>query len=90
MPLTPVIPFETLAAQFNVPITEASKNLGICATVLKKICRKYGIQRWPHRKIKSLERMIEVLQSATVVPEEQKRIDHEIEAIKNNKKKDTK
>jgi len=87
MPNTPIIPFETLAAHFHVPITEASKNLGVCATVLKKICRKYGIQRWPHRKIKSLERMIEVLQSVTVVPEEQIRIDHEIEVVQKNKKR---
>jgi len=32
--------------------------------MLKKICRKNGIPRWPHRKIKSLNKMIENLESS--------------------------
>ncbi|KAI9165493.1 hypothetical protein LWI28_015115 [Acer negundo] len=31
-------------------------------TVLKKKCREFGIPRWPHRKIKSLDRLIHELQ----------------------------
>jgi len=49
------IGFEELAPYFHLPINQVSKELGICATVLKKICRKNGIPRWPHRKIKSLD-----------------------------------
>lgn len=48
-----------LAPYFYYPINEASKLLNICPTVLKKICRKYGLRRWPHRKLQSIERAIE-------------------------------
>lgn len=54
---------EELSQYFHLPINEAAEQLGICATVLKKICRSKGVQRWPHRKIKSLNNMIESLQT---------------------------
>lgn len=38
---------------------EASKKLGVCVTVLKKICRRFGISRWPHRKLRSVAKHIE-------------------------------
>jgi hypothetical protein len=40
-----------LAQYFHYPINEAAKLLDICPTVLKKICRKHGLRRWPHRKV---------------------------------------
>jgi hypothetical protein len=33
------------------------KKVGV--TVLKKRCRELGIARWPHRKVKSLNTLIE-------------------------------
>jgi len=48
-----------LSEYFQYPINEAAEKLGICATVLKKICRKNGVSRWPHRKIKSIDTMID-------------------------------
>merc|ERR1719355_266886 len=53
---------QELAQYFHLPINDAASAIGVCATVLKKICRKNGIDRWPHRKIKSLETMIEALE----------------------------
>ncbi|KAH0449615.1 hypothetical protein IEQ34_020307 [Dendrobium chrysotoxum] len=47
-----------LADYFHLPISEAAKKLHICSTALKKICRKHGMPRWPHRKIKSIDRRI--------------------------------
>lgn len=32
---------EALAEHFHLPIAEAARQIGVCATVLKKICRKY-------------------------------------------------
>ncbi|KAH8937246.1 hypothetical protein BDL97_16G017200 [Sphagnum fallax] len=51
-----------LAQHFHLPINAAAKELGICPTVLKKICRRNGMRRWPHRKIKSIERIIATLE----------------------------
>jgi RWP-RK domain len=48
---TTTITFEQLTKYFHLPINDVAKELGICATMLKKICRKNGIPRWPHRKV---------------------------------------
>ena len=41
---------EALAEHFHLPIAEAARQIGVCATVLKKICRKYVlIPTFPHR-----------------------------------------
>ena len=42
---------QQLAKYFHLPINVAGSRLGICPTVLKKICRKHGLSRWPHRKV---------------------------------------
>ncbi|CAN6276607.1 unnamed protein product [Urochloa humidicola] len=47
-----------IAPYFHLPISEASKTLKIGVSILKRKCRKYGIPRWPHRKIKSLDSLI--------------------------------
>ncbi|KAH7683727.1 RWP-RK domain-containing protein [Dioscorea alata] len=54
-----------LAQYFHLPMTEASKQLKLCSTAIKKICRKYGIIRWPYRKIKSIDKMISNLLNKT-------------------------
>ncbi|KAF8651862.1 hypothetical protein HU200_063108 [Digitaria exilis] len=51
-----------IARCFHLPIREASKTLKIGVSILKRKCRKYGIPRWPHRKIKSLESLINDLE----------------------------
>lgn len=48
------LPWGLVQQHFDLPINVAAKQLGVCATVLKKICRKHGLQRWPFRKIKCL------------------------------------
>lgn len=68
------IALKDLAKYFDVPITEASRSLKVGLTVLKRKCREFGIPRWPHRKIKSLDSLIQDLQ------EEAKRQEREDEA----------
>ena len=36
---------------FHMPEKEVAKELGICLTSLKKMCRQQGINRWPYRKV---------------------------------------
>ena len=35
---------------------------GVCATAIKKVCRKMGIKQWPHRKLKAVEKRLALLQ----------------------------
>ncbi|EPS73086.1 hypothetical protein M569_01670, partial [Genlisea aurea] len=42
----------------DLPMEEAARKMNVCPTVIKKICRKSGVERWPHRKIKSIEAKI--------------------------------
>lgn len=49
---------EELSECFNMPSEDAAKKLGVGLTVLKRICRKFGVPRWPYRKLKSLDRLI--------------------------------
>lgn len=49
---------------FHLPEKAVARQLGVCLTSLKKICRQNGIQRWPYRKLKSLDKKISKIESA--------------------------
>lgn len=48
--------YEELAQYFHVGINEAAEALGICPSAIKRICRRHGLNRWPHRRIISIGR----------------------------------
>jgi hypothetical protein len=50
--------FEDLQAQFGLGLKEAAANMGICATTLKRACRRHGIKRWPRRQIAKLSKAL--------------------------------
>ena len=50
---------ELLSQYYHLPSEEACKAIGIGLTVLKRQCRKFGISRWPYRKIRSLDKVIQ-------------------------------
>ncbi|CAI5499905.1 unnamed protein product [Closterium sp. Naga37s-1] len=77
-----------LAKHFHLPINEAARELGICPTVLKKICRRHGMRRWPHRKIRSIERIIATLEETIAggAPADES-ILREIKSLKEEKKR---
>ncbi|KAF8723540.1 hypothetical protein HU200_021490 [Digitaria exilis] len=59
--------FEIVSQYFYMPIMQAARELNVGLTLLKKRCRELGIPRWPHRKMKSLQSLInnvQVLQEA--------------------------
>ncbi len=41
-----------LSPYFQLPEKVVAKELGICLTSLKKLCRQQGINRWPYRKVR--------------------------------------
>ncbi|PWA55162.1 cytochrome P450 [Artemisia annua] len=61
---------ENISQYFNMPIDRAAKQLKVGLTVLKKQCRDLGIQRWPYRKIISLEKLINDCQEQVELYEE--------------------
>ncbi|KAJ1423401.1 RWP-RK domain [Sesbania bispinosa] len=50
-----------LSDYFHLPIDKASKRVNLCPTVVKKVCRKGGLGRWPYRKVKSIMKQITIL-----------------------------
>jgi len=56
------IDVKILRSVYNMPIEQAAKQLGVCVTVLKRICRRKGIARWPYRKLKSINKMIDSIE----------------------------
>ncbi|XP_060209466.1 protein NLP3 isoform X2 [Lycium barbarum] len=50
--------FDEVSKCFNLPLNDAAESLGVCTSVLKKICYENGLVRWPYRKVisgKSIE-----------------------------------
>lgn len=44
---------EILEKYYHKPLQQVAKEIGICTTALKKICRTCGIKKWPFRSITS-------------------------------------
>ncbi|CAD6242406.1 unnamed protein product [Miscanthus lutarioriparius] len=59
--------FEQVSRHFSVTIKQAARELNVGVTVLKKQCRKLGIPRWPHRKVKSLQKLVDNVQNGARV-----------------------
>mmetsp|Transcript_22396 Transcript_22396/g.50470 ORF Transcript_22396/g.50470 Transcript_22396/m.50470 type:complete len:335 (-) Transcript_22396:92-1096(-) len=59
----PALTEKELREHFNMPLNEVAKKYGMCTTALKKLCRKYGVMQWPHRKLRSLEKKIASLKA---------------------------
>lgn len=70
MPSQRVITLEELSKFFHLPEKAVARQLGVCLTSLKKLCRHHGIHRWPYRKLKSIEKKIEKLEGLMQNPSE--------------------
>ncbi|ERN19410.1 uncharacterized protein LOC18447794 [Amborella trichopoda] len=56
--------FDDVARFFSLPIAEAASLLGVCTSVLKKICRENGVLRWPYRKFQAGKTVEEIKRDA--------------------------
>lgn len=41
---------QLLEAHFDMPLAQAAKKIGICATALKRVCRPLGVEKWPFKE----------------------------------------
>lgn len=44
------ITYEEMEKYFHLPGEKAAKELGVGLTILKRLCRKFGLARWPYKK----------------------------------------
>ena len=58
----PLLTFELVTQYYCMPIKQAAEALNVGLTHLKRRCRELGIPRWPHRQVKSLQRLIKNVQ----------------------------
>ncbi|KAG5178426.1 RWP-RK domain-containing protein, partial [Tribonema minus] len=49
---------ELLQSRFNTPLVDVAREFRVSLTMMKRLCRKLGIQRWPHRQIRSLDKLL--------------------------------
>ncbi|KAL6570748.1 hypothetical protein OROGR_000298 [Orobanche gracilis] len=63
--------FEEVSKLFSLPLFSAADSLGICPSVLKKVCYDNGLVRWPYRKFLSGKSIEEIKKDAAVEKEKQ-------------------
>ena len=44
------ITLEEMKRYYHLPAYEAARRMGIGLTILKRLCRKFGVQRWPYQR----------------------------------------
>jgi hypothetical protein len=56
MPTHRIVSIDELSQYLHLPVKAAAKELCICLTSFKKLCRQHGITRWPYSKLKSIDK----------------------------------
>eukprot|EP00903_Cladosiphon_okamuranus_P006994 g6805.t1 len=56
------ITIEILQQHFHQPLMTVAEELGVSLTMIKRLCRKLGMPRWPFRQIDSINKAMEDLQ----------------------------
>ena len=66
---------QDLQPYFGMTLKDAAAELNMGATTLKRVCRKFGISRWPSRKLKMIDRLnkekLQSMKMLGLVPDQQ-------------------
>lgn len=65
-----MLSIETISQYFYMQISQAAKEMNVSVTVLKKRCRELDINRWPYRKLKSIQNLEKSIQVRTYIIED--------------------
>lgn len=60
--------WEDLQSRFDMGLKEAAADLGICATTLKRACRRHGVRRWPKRQVQQLRKALNQVGAQGLTP----------------------
>jgi len=52
-----------LRNHFHLPLHTVAKKFGMCTTAFKKLCRRFGIAKWPHRQLRGIDKKIAALKA---------------------------
>ncbi|OQR99270.1 RWP-RK domain-containing protein [Achlya hypogyna] len=80
------ITIDILRPHFEKPLAEVAKLFGICTTLMKKVCRRVGIPRWPHRHIRSLRKSILSMETASTMFEGEDRAAYDVQIRKQHRR----
>mmetsp|Transcript_47924 Transcript_47924/g.74845 ORF Transcript_47924/g.74845 Transcript_47924/m.74845 type:complete len:435 (+) Transcript_47924:121-1425(+) len=58
-----VIRGKELRQHFHLPLHTAAQKFGVCTTAFKKLCRRFGIAKWPHRQLRGIDKKIAALKA---------------------------
>lgn len=56
---SPEVSYDAMARVWHKPMVDAAAELGVSKYKLKAACEKYGVTRWPYRKIHCLHVLLE-------------------------------
>ncbi|KAJ1492060.1 RWP-RK domain-containing protein [Baffinella frigidus] len=54
---------QSLREHFHLPLHTVAQKLGMCTTAFKKMCRRLGISKWPHRQLRGIDKRIAALKA---------------------------
>ena len=80
-----MVSIDELSQYLHLPEKAVAKELGICLTSLKKLCRQHGITRWPYRKLKSLDKKFAKADGSTGVVEDPETLKARAEELRKEK-----
>eukprot|EP00903_Cladosiphon_okamuranus_P005462 g5447.t1 len=52
------VPVSVMREYFNFSLRQAADAMNISVTSLKRLCRRHGVKRWPHRQLSGLNRAV--------------------------------
>ena len=60
---TAAVTEKELRENFHLPLHTVAKKFGMCTTAFKKMCRRFGIAKWPHRQLRGIDKKIASLRA---------------------------